>query len=257
MANALLGYTGFVGTTLRGQTAFDALYNSSNIADIRGEHYDTIVCAAAPAAKWKANQEPEADRTNLLSLMEHLKQVEVGQFILISTVDVFKMPPAVNEATPVEPKRLDAYGRNRYELEHFVAEQFPNVYIVRLPGLFGAGLKKNFLFDMIRRGSSEWTHADSVFQFYSVTNLWGDLQVVLRSDPPVRLIHFATEPVRAGDIARHAFGLEYTHQTANPPVSYDMQTLHAGLWGKPGDYIASADEIYAQIRIFAQSAISG
>ena len=253
MANALLGYTGFVGTTLRGQTAFDALYNSSSIADIRGKHYDTIVCAAAPATKWKANQEPEADRANLLGLMEHLKHVEAGQFVLISTIDVFRMPPTVYEDTPVTPNKLDAYGRNRYELEQFVAEQFPNVYIVRLPGLFGAGLKKNFLFDMIHRGSSEWTHADSIFQFYNMANLWNDLQIGLRAHPPVRLIHFATEPVRAGDVARHSFSVEYTHQTANPAVSYDVRTRYASLWGKPGDYIASADEIFGQIREFAQT----
>jgi nucleoside-diphosphate-sugar epimerase len=253
MSTALLGYTGFVGTTLREQSTFDAQYNSQNIAHIRGEQYDVIVCAAAPAAKWKANQDPEGDRANLLKLMEHLTHVKAGQFVLISTVDVFRMPPAADENTPIIVDRLDAYGRNRYELEQFALEQFPNVVVVRLPGLFGKGLKKNFLFDMIHHGSSEWTHTDSVFQFYNMANLWHDLQIVLRADPPVRLIHFATEPVRAGDVARHAFGTEYTHQTANPPASYNMQTLHAGLWGGSGRYIASADEIYAQIRTFAQA----
>lgn len=253
MSIALLGYTGFVGTTLREQTTFEALYNSQNIVDIRGQQYDMIVCAAAPAAKWKANQDPDGDRANLLNLMAHLKHVHVGQFVLISTVDVFKMPPAVDENTSITPDRLDAYGRNRYELEQFALEQFPNVVVVRLPGLFGRGLKKNFLFDMIHRGSSEWTHADSVFQFYNMANLWSDLQLVLRADPPVRLIHFGTEPVHAGDVARHAFDTEYMHQTANPPVSYDMQTLHAGLWGRTGRYIASADEIFAQIRTFAHA----
>lgn len=252
MPNALLGYTGFVGTTLRGQTQFDALYNSRNIADIRGQTYDVIVCAAAPAAKWKANQDPDGDRANLLSLMEHLRHVAARQFVLISTVDVHKMPPPAYEDTPVLPERLDAYGRHRYELEQFVAAQFPNVYVVRLPGLFGAGLKKNFLFDLIHRGNSEWTHADSVFQFYNMAHLWADLQIILRADPPIRLIHLATEPVRSAEVARHSFGVEYTHQTANPPVSYDLRTRHARLWGKSGDYIASAEEIYAQIREFAR-----
>ncbi len=252
MPNALLGYTGFVGTTLRVQTQFDALYNSRNIADIRGQKYDVVVCAAAPAAKWKANQDPEGDRANLLSLMEHLKHVEVGQFVLISTVDVFRMPPAVYEDTPVVSERLDAYGRNRYELERFAQDRFPNGYVIRLPGLFGAGLKKNFLFDMIHRGSSEWTHADSVFQFYNMANLWDDLQIVLRTDPPLRLMHFATEPVRSADIARRAFDVDYVYQTAAPSVNYDLRTRYAHLWGKPGHYIANADEIYAQIREFAR-----
>jgi len=253
VSSALLGYTGFVGTTLRGQTTFDALYNSQNISDIRGKQYQLIVCAAAPAAKWKANQDPEEDRANLLVLMEHLRHVEADQFVLISTVDVFKMPPPADENTPVDPNRIDAYGRNRYELEQFVLTQFSDVYIVRLPGLFGAGLRKNFLYDMIHRGSSEWTHADSTFQFYNMANLWSDLQNVLHARPAIHLIHFATEPVSAREIARHSFGVEYNHQTANPPVFYDMQTIHAKLWGKSGRYIATADEICKQIHAFAEA----
>lgn len=250
MSRALLGHTGFVGSTLRAQTSFDALYHSQNIADIRGHGFELIVCAAAPAAKYKANQDPDGDRANLLSLAEHLRHVQADRFLLISTVDVFKMPPAAYEDTPVTPERLDAYGRNRYELENAVQTQFPNVTIVRLPGLFGAGLKKNFLFDMIHRGASEWTHAQSVFQFYDMANLWRDLEIVLRADP--RLIHFATEPVSAADVARHAFDIDYTFETANPPVSYDLRTRHAALWGKTGAYIASAAETYAQIRAFAR-----
>jgi nucleoside-diphosphate-sugar epimerase len=253
MTKALLGYTGFVGNGLRSQAEFDALYNSQNVADIRGKHYDLVVCAAAPGAKWIANQDPERDRANLLGLMDHLWEVQAKQFVLISTVDVFKMPPAVYEDTPVTPELLDGYGRNRLELETFVQGQFPDAYILRLPGLFGPGLKKNFIFDMIHRGNSELTHADSVFQFYNTAHLWADLQRVMDTDPPVRLIHFATEPVKTSDVARHALGVEYTHTTDRPPADYDLRTRYAHLWGKSGDYIASAEETFAQIRDFARA----
>ena len=253
MPNALLGYTGFVGATLRGQAQFDVLYNSQNIVDIRGQHFDLVVCAAAPGAKWKANQQSDADRANLSSLMEHLKTVHLERFVLISTVDVFKMPPAVYEDTPVEPERVDAYGRNRYELELFARDTFPRVYVIRLPGLFGRGLRKNFLFDLIHTGASEWTHADSIFQFYNMANLWSDLQIVMQATEPARLVHFATEPVRSGDVAQHAFDIDYTHHPANPPVSYDLRTRYAHLWGKSGDYIANANEVFAQIRQFVQA----
>jgi dTDP-4-dehydrorhamnose reductase len=252
MTNALLGYTGFVGTTLRGQTHFDALYNSQNIAAIRGNQYDLIICAAAPAAKWKANQDPVGDQANLSSLMDHLRHVRAKRFIHISTVDVFKMPPAAYEDSPVTPERLDTYGRNRYALEESVREHFPQAIIVRLPGLFGAGLRKNFLFDMIHRGSSEWTHADSVFQFYNMAHLWQDLQIILHIDPPLSLIHFACEPVKASDIAYHVFDVKYEYQTASSPVAYDLRTRYAHLWGRNGDYIASANETYAQIQEYIE-----
>lgn len=250
--NALLGSTGFVGSTLRRQSEFGALYNSRNIDEIRGKSFGRIVCAAAPAAKWKANQDPEGDRANLARLMAALRDVRAGEFVLISTVDVFRMPPAADEGTAVTPERVDAYGRHRFELEEFVRKHFPNSLVVRLPGLFGAGLRKNFLFDMIHFGNSEWTHGDSVFQFYNICHLWSDLQLVLRADPKVRLVHFATEPVQSALVARNAFDVEYCHETSTPPVTYDLRTRFAHLWDRDGDYIASAEEVVAQIREFAE-----
>src|SRR5260221_333190 len=127
---ALLGYTGFVGTTLCGQTNFDALYNSGNISEIRGGAFDLVVCAAAPAAKWKANQEPAQDIANLHRLMSDLEHVQAGQFILISTIDVFKMPPPADESTVIDGSRLDAYGRHRHQLEQFAAAKFANTVVI-------------------------------------------------------------------------------------------------------------------------------
>jgi dTDP-4-dehydrorhamnose reductase len=249
--SALLGYTGYVGTTLREQASFDRLYNSQNIATIRGKEFGLVVCAAAPAAKWKANQDPAGDLANIQQLMNHLSTITARQFVLISTVDVFKMPPPADESTVIQPNSLDAYGRNRYLLEGFVQVQFPASVIIRLPGLFGTGLRKNFLFDMIHRGNSEWTHADSTFQFYNMAHLWADIERVLRASPAITLVHFATEPVRAADVARHAFNASYTHVTPNAPVHYDLRTVHPDLWGRDGAYIATASEVLDQIRAFA------
>lgn len=252
MSSALIGYTGFVGGTLTQQTHFDALYHSKNIAEIRGKSYERVVCAGAPAAKWKANSEPDADRANLAGLMSHLEHVEARQFVLISTVDVYRVPVGVDEDTPIDTAQLEPYGLHRYELEQFCAGRFgAALKIVRLPGLFGAGLKKNFLYDMIHSGQSAWTHAESVFQFYDMSRLWGDLQTVMAAD--VALINFATEPVKSRDVAQHSFGVDYTHITEKPPVNYDMQTRHAALFGESGRYLASKETVYAQIAAFAKS----
>jgi len=252
MTSALIGYTGYVGTTLRTQTTFDALFNSSNIAEIRGRSFSTVVCAAAPAAKYKANRDPEADRANLRSLAEHLAHLQAERFVLISTADVCGMPPAGKEDTIIDPATLEPYGRHRLELEHFVRQQFARVLVVRLPGLFGPGLRKNFLYDMVHSGHSEWTHADSRFQFYNMTRLWADLQLALQAEIPGGILHLATEPVSAAEVARLAFGITYTHQTPAPPARYDLHTRFTHLWHRTGPYIFSADEICQQIADFAR-----
>ena len=55
MTDALIGYTGFVGSNLEATHEFGARYNSKNIAEIEGQSFGHLVCAGAPAKKWYAN----------------------------------------------------------------------------------------------------------------------------------------------------------------------------------------------------------
>jgi dTDP-4-dehydrorhamnose reductase len=250
MTSALIGYSGFVGGTLLGRTKFEALYRSTNIEEIRGRSFDLVVCAGAPAAKWLANQEPEKDWANLQTLMGPLEEISAGLFVLISTVDVYRMPPAVDEDTVIDPTLLDAYGRHRFLLEEFVRGRFKDSLIVRLPGLFGQGLKKNFIYDLLHDNCPEWTHRDSVYQFYDLENLWDDLQKLM--DLKIPLINLAAEPVRAAEVARECFGMDFTNRTERPPAFYDMRTRLAHLFGKSGNYLFSATETFERIRRFVK-----
>lgn len=253
MTSALIGYTGFVGSTLLSQRSFDALYNSSNIDEIRGREFDFLVCAGAPAAKWKANNEPEADLANICRLTEALAATRAASAVLISTVDVYASPAGVDEDTPVNPETTQPYGRHRFHLEQFFAGRYGDAACIRLPGLFGKGLRKNFIFDLMGNPDAlHLTHADSVFQFYDMSRLSSDIDRVLASDIP--LINFATEPVSARAVAERCFSRSFENRTAAPPVWYDMRTRHASVFGRTGAYIATADEVFASIRKLAEAA---
>ncbi len=247
MTSALIGYTGFVGSTLTRAHTFDAQYNSKNIRDISGHQFDLIVCAGAPAEKWKANANPEQDRASLALLTESLEKCAADRVILISTVDVYANPEQVDEDTPIDANQLQAYGRHRFELEQFVAGHFPKTHVVRLPGLFGIGLKKNLIFDLLI-GKLDWTDHRSVLQFYDLSRLWDDLRRVVEEN--LRLVNFATEPVLASDVARQCFNLDYTTTRDQPPPRYDMRTKFANNLGGAGNYLYDAEETFRRIRIF-------
>ncbi len=51
MTSALIGFSGFVGSTLLKQAYFESLYRSTNIGEIEGQSFNTVVCAGAPAQK--------------------------------------------------------------------------------------------------------------------------------------------------------------------------------------------------------------
>lgn len=148
MNTALVGYTGFVGGNLAAAHPFDAVYNSKNIEEGFGRQHDLLVYAGLRAEKYLANTDPEADMALVRQAMENIRRLAPKSLVLISTVDVYRDPAGKDESSPIETQGLHPYGLNRYRLEEWVQEHVEDHLILRLPGLFGKGLKKNFLFDM-------------------------------------------------------------------------------------------------------------
>jgi len=247
---ALIGHTGFVGGTLARERAFGATYNSRNIDEIAGRAFDLVVCAGAPAEKWKANAEPERDRANIQRLIDCLATVRAARVALVSTVDVFADPQGVDESTPVATAGLHAYGRHRHMLEEALLARFDTV-VLRLPGLYGRGLKKNVIFDFLHDNDVHKVDSRGVFQFYGLDRLGHDLDRALASGLP--LVHLATEPVTVAEVARSAFGRNFDNPVVPVPARYDFRTRHAALFGGRGPYIESRHEVLQGIRRFVDA----
>jgi hypothetical protein len=251
MTKAIIGYSGFVGGNITNQTDFDYKFDSFNISDISGNSFDLLVIAAPSAAKWQANAEPEADLKIINTLCQTLLSVKAKKVIHISTVDVYKTPSNVNEDSLIDPEINHAYGKHRFYFETFIKNNFQDHLIVRLPGLFGKGLKKNFIFDMLNSNCLDMTHKDSVFQFYCLDNIWKDIKIALKNS--VNLINFATEPLKVSEISKKCFGKEFVNVTKNPPVFYNMKSKYGSLYGKNSDYLYSKDTVINQLKKFIAS----
>jgi nucleoside-diphosphate-sugar epimerase len=251
VTSALVGHSGFVGSTLKRQTGFDAHFRSTDIQDIVGQSFDLLVCAGAPAQKWRANADPERDRDTIDSLIERLDSVTCDRFVLISTVDVFKSPVGIDEDDEVDFDGLHAYGLNRRRLEQFVQGRFPGSTVVRLPGLVGPGLQKNVIFDLLHDNNVEAVDSRSVFQFYPMVNLWWDVRTAV--DAGVDLVHLTASPVEVGDLAAAAFGREFTNELGAAPARYDFRTKHAEVFGTSGHYQYDERDTIQAVRAYVQS----
>ncbi len=146
---ALVGYTGFVGSNIYNAGQFDAVYNSKNIAEAFGTNPDLLVYAGLRAEKYLANNDPAKDMDTIKVAEENISKIGPKRLVLISTIDVFKVPVGVDESSDIDTENLHAYGYNRYMLECWVRENYPDALIIRLPGLFGKNIKKNFIYDYI------------------------------------------------------------------------------------------------------------
>jgi len=147
---------------------------------------------------------------------------------------VFINPADVDEESPTPTDGLHAYGRNRRRLEEIVAARFA-ASIVRLPALYGHGLKKNIIYDLLHDNDVHKIDSRGVFQFYNVDRLWGDVEITLQNE--LGLVHLPTEPVSVSDVARAGFGIEFTNEVTPTPARYDVKTRHAALFGGTGQYI--------------------
>lgn len=255
MADALVGFSGFVGSTLLRQRNFDALFRSTNIGEIGGNDFGLVVCAGAPAQKWIANRDPDSDKAAIDGLIENLAHVRCEKFVLISTVDVFGQPVGVDEQSPVELEGLHPYGYNRRRLELAVGELFGDHHIVRLPGLVGTGLRKNVIFDLRHDNNVEAVDPRGRFQFYPMANLWYDLLIAM--EHRLHLLHLTAEPIEVAELALKGFGRHLDNSATGTPASYDFRSMHAHLWEARGPYQYEKSATLQAVREYAQAKPAG
>lgn len=245
---ALLGHTGFVGSNLAAAHCFAASYNSSNIEALRGQAFDLIVCSAVTAQKWQANKNPEADWAGITKLLDVLSTVAAKRFVLISTIDVYPNPVHVNEETDLSALSNHAYGLHRLRVEEFVRDKFPRHQVLRLPGLFGPGIKKNVIFDLLHDNCIEMIHPEGVFQYYSLHLLWSDICRAVEREIP--LLNLATEPIATRTIVERFFPECTLEPKSTPAAKYDFRSRFAALWGGSDGYLYGTEEILAHLATF-------
>jgi hypothetical protein len=244
---ALVGYTGFVGSNLLRQHQFDALYRSTNITDMRGAELELLVVSAIQAKKWWANQNPEADWESIQRLLDVLRDVRAQQVVLISTIDVLPMLPGLDE-TFVPSASNHPYGQHRLQAEEDIRALFDRVTVVRLPGLFGPGLKKNVIYDLLTGNQLEKVNPRSAFQYYDLTGLWSDIERSRQAG--LGLVHLFTEPVATSVILQRFFPDLEVGRDPVPEAHYDFRTRYSGIFGGPSGYVQGQDTVLRKLELF-------
>jgi hypothetical protein len=208
----LIGYTGLIGSHLCTYYKFDKLYNSKNLHEISGNEFDRLYLACMPATKWYANLNPTQDTDNMYAIINALYNVKAKHVILISTIDVYDDTIKGDESTEIMGI-THTYGKNRFLFEEFMKSRF-YCTIVRLPALFGRGLKKNVLFDVLNGA----TEADNgFFQWYNLEWLKDDIEDTI--DRNIQLRNLVTPPLQLSHFFPHIKWLKST-------TKYNITTLY-------------------------------
>lgn len=202
--NAIIGYTGFIGKNLQNLCPTNNLFNSKNIFDISGKTFDTIWCAAPGATKWQINKSPEHDLENINNMIKILKSVKCNRFVLYSTIDTrtFQKSPS--------------YGSNRLFFEQELFKIFPGLVVCRLPGLFGPGLKKNIIYDLVNK-RCEFVNINSKFQWLDIESA---IVISLAKQPGLHELY--PEPLSTRTLVERYFPELKMNLVQGPEVEYNL-----------------------------------
>lgn len=238
--NCIVGYSGFVGGNLLLQKTFDVFINSKNIKTIINKSFNNLYFCGLPSVKWLANKNPDDDLLIINNIIDILKTVKINRFILISTIDVYESTdlPQLNEDYKCKYESNHAYGRNRYLFEQFVITQFANYHIIRLPALFGYGLKKNILYDLLNNNQLDKINIYSKYQWYNLNNLIVDIDNILNND--IKICNLVTTPICTIDIIK-LFDYDISVFDNSPcSINYNISTK----------YVLNNIDILNDIKIF-------
>lgn len=240
--DAILGYTGLVGSTLREglNPETTKYFNSKNFNEIRGQVFNTVYCACIPGVKWKANKYPEEDIRLINYIIDDIKHISCEKIVLISTIDVHDVSKQI-QTENVEHPAKHPYGINRLHVEKKLFELFgKKLFIVRLPALFGIGLKKNIIFDLLNNNRLNQINGNSCFQWYPLKLLVRDIERFLNMsisdlDFLKNTINLYPSPIETMDIIRNLFPEYVNNVSYSKRFIYNQSTSHYGILNYQGD----------------------
>ena len=247
MANAIVGYTGFVGSNLLKFYKFDYFYNSSNFYEASNKEYDTIFFCGVPAVKWYANKFPKEDNEVIEKIQTILGTLKVKKIVVISTIDVYECTDSQqNEDYDCDIMNNHVYGSNRYGFENFIKNKFENYHIIRLPALFGMGLKKNIIYDLINNNQIDKIEKNTKFQWYDLNWLKNDIDIIINNK--IKICNLFTEPLETIEILKLFDDPLYKYRVESK-LTYDLKTKYSNIFNSEIDgYIRNKTTVLNNIK---------
>ena len=164
--NVLIGYTGFIGSSLN-QEQYHLKLNSKNWDSISEPiDVDKLVIAAPSGVKYLANRDPLKDLDSCLTLASNI----IKYFKSIKTMVIISSNDTLNPTTD--------YGQNRQyfnTLMEKVCEKLnTDLYIMYLGMTFGSKARKGMVYDFMH-GNFDY-YKGGTYQLYPVRHLEHDIQ---------------------------------------------------------------------------------
>lgn len=240
----VVGANGFVGSNLVRLLSNAVPISRHDLNAGISINFDVVVVAAPSATKWLIDSNPHEDLVNVRNLASQVARIRTNQIIHLSTIDVFVNKTADSEISA--RSTAPGYGGNRALFEDLLLAGCSNVLVRRLPGLYGRGLKKNLIFDLMNRRLEHLLTYNplSEYQYMSVDNA---LRLALDDRfRNIQTMNLTAHPLTAAEIAGE---LRDFLSSTSPETHYNVRSMHAEVEG----YFDSHEQSLTGVRRFLDS----
>lgn len=243
MNNAIFGYTGLIGTYLTTMFDFKYFFNSKNIELAKNKNFDILFITCIQSTKWYKNI--ELDKLMFENILNILKTITATKVILFSSIDVYNNLDNSNESTIINYNLNNNFNKNKYLFETEIISLFNNYHIIRLPVIFGNGLKKNIIFDLLN--DVKEINFNSTFQFYNLENLKDDINICINNN--IKLCNLVSEPINNNELIK-LFNKQYIHNNKIPLINYNIKSQYYKLFNGINGFTISKENILINIQKF-------
>jgi len=160
-----------------------------------------------------------------------------GRIVLLSSIDVYS-----SKGLPLDEgaKPCGAPGQSSLPLfEREILESEVPSQVLRLPDIFGPYITKGVASCLLHKDASEINRV-AIHQLYPVFRLERDITAARQAEAPI--VNLVPEPLPMNEVLAELFPGQTGHVLTPAPYSR-IRTRYAGLFGRGGAYIMSAEEV--------------
>jgi hypothetical protein len=160
-----------------------------------------------------------------------------GRIVLLSSIDVYS-----SKGIPLDEGAKPGAAHGKSSLPLFESEilesQVPS-QVLRLPDIFGPYITKGVASCLLHKDASKINRV-AIHQLYPLFRLERDIMAAREAEAPI--VNLVPEPVPMNEVLAKLFPGQTGHVVTPAPYSR-IRTRYAGLFGRAGAYIMSAEEV--------------
>jgi hypothetical protein len=101
---------------------------------------------------------------------------------------------------------------------------------VRLPVVYGEGLKKNIIYDLLNKNQIKNINPNDILQYYPVDKLYLDINFSIKNN--LSLINLSSEPIKNSEIIKIFYKKIILNKKKIAIRNYNMKSIYSKIWNK-------------------------